>query len=380
MSNDKKKQDHENEIDDVTGVETTGHSWDGLKELNNPLPRWWVWVFIVSIIWSIWYFVVYPSWPVPGGATEGTSGYTQYKELEQSQAEIVQRQAAYLKEFNGASFDEIMNDPELYAFAIAGGASAFKDNCATCHGTGAEGFKGYPNLNDDDWIWGGTLDAIHQTLEYGIRADNWDTRMSQMPAFGDDGLLTREDVSDVTDYVLSLSGSRDDHHVAESISEAALERGAAIFQQQCASCHGPAGKGMQEFGAPNLTDKIWLYGGDRQTVYETIYYARAGMMPAWGERLDENTLKQLTVYLHQLGGGETEGEIIAPDKELYNNAPLESPEYEKTEHIDIGEEAVAPQPVHEAAQETEANLEESDMTEATEDGQQTGIAEPRVTE
>lgn len=318
MSDDKHKKD----IDDVTGVETTGHSWDGLKELNNPLPRWWVWVFIVCILWSCWYFVIYPSWPVPGGATEGTAGYTQYKELEQSQDEIVQRQAAYLEKFDGASFEEIMNDGELYAFAMAGGASAFKDNCATCHGTGATGGKGYPNLNDDDWLWGGTLDAIHQTLEYGVRANNWDTRMSQMPAFGKDGLLKREEISDVVDYVLSLSGEAQEshgeaHHGEEhgevKISKASLDRGAEIFQKQCASCHGMDGKGLHEFGAPNLTDKIWLYGGDRQTVYETVYNARAGMMPAWGERLDENTIKQLTVYLHQLGGGETEEVVeVAP--------------------------------------------------------------------
>lgn len=164
------------DIDEVSGVETTGHSWDGLKELNNPLPRWWVWVFIICIIWSIWYFVVYPSWPVPGGATEGMGGYTQYKELEESQAEIRARQDVYLERFENASLNEILNDPELYAFAIAGGAAAFKDNCATCHGTGAEGGKGYPNLNDDDWLWGGKLDEIHQTLTHGIRAGGLDTR------------------------------------------------------------------------------------------------------------------------------------------------------------------------------------------------------------
>ena len=292
MSDDK----HKPEIDEVSGVETTGHDWDGLQELNNPLPRWWVWVWLISIVWSIWYFVIYPAWPVPGGATEGTSGYTQYKELAESQAEIVARQAAYLERFEEASLEQIVNDPELYAFAVAGGASAFKDNCATCHGTGAEGAKGYPNLNDDDWLWGGRLSDIHQTLEYGIRADNWDTRMSQMPAFGKDGLLNAQEINAVVDYVLGLSG--DEHHGD------AHGAGAEIFQQQCASCHGTDGKGLREFGAPNLTDKIWLYGGDHATVYETVYYARAGMMPAWGERLDENTIKQLTVYLHQLGGGE----------------------------------------------------------------------------
>ncbi|MEC7029024.1 MAG: cytochrome-c oxidase, cbb3-type subunit III [Pseudomonadota bacterium] len=367
MSDDKHKKD----IDDVTGVETTGHSWDGLKELNNPLPRWWVWVFIVTIIWSVWYFVVYPSWPVPGGATEGTSGYTQYKELEESQDEIVQRQAAYLEKFDGASFEQIMNDGELYAFAMAGGASAFKDNCATCHGTGAAGGKGYPNLNDDDWLWGCELDEIHQSLLYGIRADNWDTRMAQMPAFGKDGLLKREEINNVVDYILHLSGSEDAYEAGS------IERGADIFKQQCASCHGTDGKGMHKFGAPNLTDKIWLYGGDRQTIYNTVYYARAGMMPAWGGRLDENTIKQLTVYLHQLGGGEDSAaksvDVEKPDSDMYEDASLESPEYEKTKNIEIGDEVVAPQSEHEAAQETETLME--DMA-TTEDGQQTEVTEP----
>lgn len=304
--------DHKKEIDDVSGVETTGHSWDGLKELNNPLPRWWVWVWMVTIIWSIWYFVVYPAWPVPGGATEGTQGYTQYKELAKNQQEIRDRQAAYLERFEEASFDEIMNDQELYAFAIAGGKSAFKDNCATCHGTGGQGGKGYPNLNDDDWLWGGKLSDIHQTLEYGIRADNLDTHQSQMPAFGKDGLLSRKQINDVVDYVLSMSGtekamSHNGHgdHDGDAIL-ASLERGAAVFQQQCAACHSADGKGLYEFGAPNLTDKIWLYGGDRNSVFETVYNARAGMMPAWKGRLDDNTIRQLAVYIHELGGGEAD--------------------------------------------------------------------------
>lgn len=292
--------EHDNnkkEIDSVTGVETTGHEWDGLKELNNPLPRWWLWVFIVTIVWSVWYFVVYPAWPVPGGATKGTGGYTQFKELEKSQAEIAARQATYLEKFQKASFQDIMKDPELYAFANAGGATAFKHNCATCHGSGAQGGKGYPNLNDDDWLWGGTLDDIHTTIQHGIRANDEDTRVSQMPAFGKDGLLNRDEIGSVVDYVLTLSGGQQKPTYAQ---------GSEIFQAQCAACHGEEGKGGRSVGAPNLTDKIWLYGGDRQTVFETVYNARAGVMPAWSKRLDENTIRQLAVYLHELGGGEAD--------------------------------------------------------------------------
>lgn len=293
MSDDQNK----NEIDEVTGVETTGHEWDGLKELNNPLPRWWVWIFLVCCIWSVWYWVVYPAWPTLSGATKGTGGHSQYIELAKSQDEIVARQQVYLSKFEKASFDEILNDPALYAFASAGGSAAFKDNCATCHGTGAAGSKGYPNLNDDDWLWGGTLSDIYETILYGIRSGHEDTRLSQMPAFGKEKLLTREEISIVADYVLSLSGGK---------KEKTHQRGAEIFKAQCVSCHGTDGKGKREFGAPNLTDKIWLYGGDKHSVYETIYTARAGVMPAWKARLDGNTIRQLTVYLHQLGGGEQE--------------------------------------------------------------------------
>ena len=282
------------EIDDVSGVETTGHEWDGLKELNNPMPRWWVWVFLVTVIWSIWYFVLYPAWPIPDGATKGRLGYTQLKELAASEAEITARQAQYLFAFSKADFDTILQDQGLYDFAMAGGAAAFKDNCATCHGTGAAGGIGYPNLNDDDWLWGGTIEDIYTTLRYGIRSGHPDTRASQMPSFGKDGILTRDQINVLADYVVALH------------KEPAPETlpGYDLFQQNCASCHGTDGRGGRDFGAPNLADAIWLYGDDRQAVYASIYNARAGVMPAWEGRLDRNTLRQLSVYVHQLGGGE----------------------------------------------------------------------------
>ena len=308
-------EDHKEnkEIDEISGVETTGHEWDGLKELNNPLPRWWVWIWLITIIWSVWYFIVYPAWPIPNGATKGTSGYTQYKELKENQSEILARQQTYLASFEKASFDEILNDQALYEFAMAGGKAAFKDNCATCHGTGAEGSQGYPNLNDDDWLWGGKIDEIHQTILYGARADNLDTHMSQMPAFGDEGLLKKEEIGDVVNFVLSLSKSDRDHHSMP---------GYEIFEKNCTSCHGTDAKGLKEFGAPNLTDAIWLYGGSYEDVYNTVYHAHRGQMPAWKTRLDPNTIKQLAVYVHQLGGGvtadETEAEPQAAHEEMEN--------------------------------------------------------------
>lgn len=289
------KKNKKQDIDKISGVETTGHEWDGLKELNNPLPRWWVWVWIATILWSLWYFVVYPSWPTLDGATKGTSGYTQKKELAESQNEILERQSNYLKKFEQASFDEIMNDRELYEFAMAGGRAAFKENCATCHGTGAEGSKGYPNLNDDDWLWGGKVSDIHQTLNDGIRVDgSYDTRMSEMPAFGRDKLLTKTQINNVVDYVMALGNE---------VNLVSLP-GHQVFQENCASCHGEHGKGLQEFGAPNLTDDIWLYGDKRKDIYDSVVNSRSGMMPAWNTRLPQNTIRQISLYIHQLGGGE----------------------------------------------------------------------------
>lgn len=283
------------DIDHVSGVETTGHEWDGLKELNNPAPRWWLWVFYVTVIWSVGYWVVYPAWPTIGGATEGIWGWTSHKKLAAEQAEIAAVQQAHLGHFSSASLQDIMKDPELYAFAMAGGKTAFKDNCATCHGSGGAGAKGYPNLNDDDWIWGGALDDIFFTIKHGVRSISSDTRLSQMPAFGKDGLLKAEEIDAVADYVLSLSGGE---------KKNTYEQGMQVYQQNCASCHGDNAKGNREFGAPNLSDAIWLYGGTRQSVRETIFYARQGVMPTWQGRLDENMLKALAVYVHQLGGGE----------------------------------------------------------------------------
>jgi cytochrome c oxidase cbb3-type subunit 3 len=291
--------DNENkkEIDKTSGVETTGHEWDGIKELNNPAPRWWLWVFFITVIWGIGYWVLYPAWPTLSGegargGTKGTKGWTQYEQLEKQQADIKERKAQYLEKFNGSSFDEIMNDPELYAFAVAGGKSAFKDNCATCHGTGGAGAKGYPNLNDDDWLWGGAHEDIYQTLKYGIRSQHEDTRISQMPAFGD--MLSDSDIESVASYVLSFSGNGQ-----------YSEDGEAIYNQNCASCHGDKGKGDKEFGAPNIADSLWLYSeGDKQSLISQIKQPKHGMMPNWNERLDDNTLRQLTIYVHSLGGGE----------------------------------------------------------------------------
>ncbi|MAU98157.1 MAG: cytochrome-c oxidase, cbb3-type subunit III [Fulvimarina sp.] len=288
--------DHK-DVDQITGVETTGHSWDGIKELNNPLPRWWLWTFYASIAFALVYTILYPAWPMVNSATTGVLGWSSRGDLAQETAAANASRAGQLEKISALSVEEIAADPDLRTVAIAGGRAAFKVNCVQCHGSGAEGGPGYPNLNDDAWLWGGQLEAIHTTLEHGIRyASDTDTRVSEMPAFGRDGILDRAQIGDVADYVLTLGKTAAD--------PAAAERGAVVFADNCAACHGESGEGMREVGAPALNDAIWLFGGTKDDIVRQVTAPRHGVMPAWGERLGETTVKELTVYVHSLGGGE----------------------------------------------------------------------------
>lgn len=287
---------HQKEIDQATGVETTGHTWDGdLKELNKPLPKWWLYTFYVCIVWAIGYWVVYPAWPLMNDYTRGIWNYSQREAVMQEVAAGKAAQGELRAAVENTALADIPKNPELLRFATASGAAAFGTNCAPCHGRGAQGFKGYPNLNDDDWIWGGSIDAIHQTIAGGIRSDAEDTRMSAMPKFGIEKLLEDAQINDTAEYVLSLSGKSSDKEAAG--------RGQTIFAEQCAACHGEDAKGNQEMGAPNLADAIWLYGGEKADVVQSIQTGRGGMMPQWANRLDPVTIKTLAVYVHGLGGG-----------------------------------------------------------------------------
>ena len=285
------------EKDDITGTATTGHEWDGIKELNNPLPKWWLYTFYGTVIWAIGYTIAYPAWPMLTSATPGLLGYSSRGAVEETIQTARAAQKDSLDKIAAANVDDILKDENLLSFAQAGGAAAFKVNCVQCHGAGAAGSVGYPNLNDDDWLWGGTPDAIYTTLKNGIRyASNADTRDSQMPAFGTDGILTPAQIDEAANYVVSLSG--------EQADAAKVEAGKTVYAENCASCHGEDGKGGRDFGAPNLTDKIWLYGGTLDQVKAQIAKPRMGVMPAWSHRLDDATIKQLAVYVHALGGGE----------------------------------------------------------------------------
>jgi cytochrome c oxidase cbb3-type subunit III len=285
------------EKDDISGTETTGHEWDGIKELNTPLPRWWLWTFYATIVFALGYIIAYPAWPLVNGATPGLLGYSSRSELLKEVDTARLAQSAQLEKVKTLPLEEIRKDADLLQFAVAGGRAAFRVNCIQCHGSGAAGSKGYPNLNDDDWLWGGTLDQIHTTLQHGIRytADP-DTRQSPMPAFGADGILKPEQISDVAEYALRLSGQTFD-------SEAAT-RGVTVYTENCVACHGEAGEGMREFGGPRLADPIALYVADKASIVAQITRPRHGLMPAWNTRLDEVTIKQLAIYVHSLGGGE----------------------------------------------------------------------------
>jgi len=284
------------DVDTSADVGTTGHEWDGIEELNKPLPKWWLYVLYATIVWAIGYWILMPAWPLVSSYTKGYLGYSQREVVAEDLAQAQAAKAALRQKIAESDLATINADPELLSFALAGGDAAFGDNCAPCHGRGAQGAFGYPNLRDDAWLWGGSLDAIHQTIQHGIRADDPKARTSQMPAFGKTGMLKADQVNDVAEYVLSLSGRADD--------QAAAGRGASIFAANCAPCHGADGKGNQALGAPNLADELWLYGGDKATVVETITNSRGGMMPAWTGRLDPGTIKELAIYVHSLGGGQ----------------------------------------------------------------------------
>ena len=282
-------------VDQPTGTEFVGHEWDGIEELNTPLPRWWLLTFYATIIWAIGYTVMFPAWPMISRATAGITGWTSHGQLaDELQAQQAKR-APIIAAIAATPIEQLPAKPQLMNAATEGGRAAFKVNCVQCHGSGAAGSKGYPNLNDDDWLWGGDLKTIRYTLEHGIRnPDHAATRQSQMPAFA--GVLSEGDVAAVVAHVRHISGQRP--------ASALTQQGAQIFANNCAVCHGPDGKGGRQFGAPNLTDGIWLYGGDTATLTETVLKARQGVMPRWGHKLDAATITMLAAYVHSLGGGE----------------------------------------------------------------------------
>jgi cytochrome c oxidase cbb3-type subunit 3 len=284
------------EKDAITGTETTGHEWDGLKELNTPLPKWWLYLLYASIAFSAVWVVLYPAFPFKGAT--GTTGWIAREAVVQDVAAANTRMAPMMNRIREATPQQIVANPEMRSFAMAGGRIAFANNCAGCHGAGGQGAQGgFPSLVDDDWIWGGSHDAIRQTITHGIRAGESDEeRTSMMPRFVSDGVLNHAQVSDVAEYVLGL-GNR-------STDAAARGRGEAVYAENCVSCHGERGEGNRDVGAPRLNDRVWLNGSEKADIVRFVSNPRMGVMPAWGQRLDRATINMLTVYVHALGGGE----------------------------------------------------------------------------
>jgi cytochrome c oxidase cbb3-type subunit 3 len=284
-------------------VETTGHSWDGIEELNNPLPRWWLWVLYATIVWGVGYTIAYPAWPLVHGATAGLLGYSTRGAVAADIAAVEQARSGLMEKLANADLTQLSQDPELQAFAVNAGASVFRANCAQCHGSGAAGVQsgGFPNLLDDDWLWGGSITDVAYTVTNGVRNDSSpDARWSQMPAFGE--MLPPEQIDQVVNHVLAISGQEHDATLAQA--------GAQVFADNCAGCHGEKGEGMRELGAPTLTDAVWLYGGSPERIKETVTNARFGVMPAWSEEfrptngLSQAEINAVATYVHGLGGGE----------------------------------------------------------------------------
>jgi cytochrome c oxidase cbb3-type subunit 3 len=275
--------------------ETTGHSWDGIQEYNNPLPRWWLWTFYATIIWGVLFVIAYPAWPLIKGATPGLLGYSTRADVAADIQRFDDANADITAKLAAADITQVSADPELQSFAINAGAAVFRNNCSQCHGSGAAGTGFYPNLLDNDWLWGGTIEEVEQTVRHGIRfeADD-DTRFSEMPAFGD--FLEEAEVAQVVNHVLSLSDLEHDTALAAA--------GALVFEDNCSACHAEDGAGDQSQGAPDLTDFIWLFGSAPEAITQTVTFARNSQMPAWEAKLTEAQIKAVAAYVHQLGGGE----------------------------------------------------------------------------
>lgn len=284
----------EQRLDEATGQTTVGHSYDGIEELNTPLPRWWLWTFYATIVWGIGYTIAFPAWPLISSATGGLLGYSTRGEVTEQIAVHEAQNAGLVEQLISADLGALLPTDDIHRYGTARGAAVFRAQCSQCHGSGAAGATGYPNLLDNDWLWGGELEQIAYTVRHGIRNDtDFDAHWSEMPAYGRDEILADSDIEVIADFVLALPESLDQ-----------MGAGRQIWFDHCAACHGDNALGDPSIGAPNLADAIWLYGGDRDTVIETITNARFGVMPAWGQRLSEEDVRAVSIYVHSLGGGE----------------------------------------------------------------------------
>ncbi len=284
------------ERDPHTGYLTTGHEWSGIKELNTPVPRAVYLFLIATVLFSVVYWVLMPAWPIGVTFTKGLLGIDQRTSLEADLREAAAERKVWSDQIEANSYDDIRKDPKLMRIVRQTGQTLYRENCAACHGSSAQGSKGYPSLTNASWLWGGDPATVAETIRVGINSSHKDSRTSQMMAFGRDGVLKEREVDDVVDYVRSLS----DPKVARDTPAPRLDAGKAVFATNCAACHGDDGKGKTEMGAPDLTDHFWIYGGDLQSVSSSVWSGRQGKMPTWDERLSALDRKILALYLTDL--------------------------------------------------------------------------------
>jgi cytochrome c oxidase cbb3-type subunit 3 len=285
------------ERDPHTGHMTTGHEWNGIIELNTAVPKPAWYFLIATALFSLVYWVLMPAWPLGKTYTKGLLGADVRKNVETSLQKAALHRARWTERIQKESFAAIEADEDLMKYVRETGRTLFGDNCAVCHGTKATGGPGFPSLVDNAWLWGGTPEAVFETIRVGINSDHPDSRIAEMLAFGRDGMLERQSILDVVAYVRSLS----DQSNASGKDTETIAAGKEVFAENCSSCHGDDAKGNKDMGAPNLTDDLWIYGGDEESVYRTVYGGRQGRMPAWENRLSETDRKILTLYVLDLG-------------------------------------------------------------------------------
>ena len=285
------------ERDPVTGRETTGHEWNGIKELDTPIPRGVLMFLIVTHVWAIFWWFMVPAWPLGVTYTKGLLGIDQQTTVEARVIDGQQQRSGWTTRLENEPYDTILADEALMRTVRDTGRQLFGDNCAACHGRDGRGRANYPDLTDDDWLWGGGPELIEQTMRVGINTAHPESRVSQMPAFGRDEMLDREQVRSVAAYVYSLT--HPDYSTPENLDR--INAGREVFVTTCAACHGENAQGDQEIGAPNLSDPYWVYGGDLDTIIASVHGGRQGHMPTWDERLTTAEIRTLAVYVHDLG-------------------------------------------------------------------------------
>lgn len=281
------------ERDPVSGQITTGHDWNGIKELNNPVPRIVIAFIVVTHLYALIAWVLLPAWPLGQTYTRGLLAVDQRSEVAADIARAEAEQSEWITLLATQNFETIKADPALMTQTLAAAAPLFGQNCQACHGEDGNGGPGFPKLSDDVWIWGGSAEEIATTIRVGVNSSHPDTRFAQMPAFGRDGMLTRPQIATLSDYVLTLT---------HGVRPGDTSEGGVLFQENCAACHGEDARGVADTGAPNLTDDDWQYGGDADAIRQTLINGRQGTMPAWANRFSEAQISMLALYVETLSG------------------------------------------------------------------------------